>query len=133
MIKLKFEIDPVPKGRPRLGKYGNVYTPPKTAQFEKMVGFMARAQLSQLRIASVLLGPLELISRFYLIPPKRCPRKLPTVKPDLDNLQKAIMDSLNEIVWKDDAQICISRAEKIYDWTAVKGWIEIVVIPMEVP
>ena len=32
-------------------------------------------------------------------------RILPKVKPDVDNVEKAICDGLNGVVWKDDAQV----------------------------
>ena len=35
-------------------------------------------------------------------------------KPDLDNLEKFVLDCLNGLVFKDDAQICEMRAKKIY-------------------
>lgn len=37
-----------------------------------------------------------------------------TVKPDADNLQKVIMDSLNKIAWTDDCRICQPFADKLY-------------------
>ena len=35
-------------------------------------------------------------------------------KPDLDNLEKFVADSLNGIFWKDDSIICSVSKEKIY-------------------
>lgn len=37
---------------------------------------------------------------------KPMPRRLHTSKPDFDNVLKAILDALNGIAWKDDAQVC---------------------------
>jgi len=45
-----------------------------------------------------------------------------TTKPDIDNLTKAILDALNGIVWKDDAQVTQINIQKI--WSA-KDQIEI--------
>lgn len=38
----------------------------------------------------------------------------PTIKPDIDNVLKAIFDSLNGIVYKDDSQIVMVMATKFY-------------------
>ena len=35
-------------------------------------------------------------------------------KPDLDNVQKAILDGMNGIVFEDDSQVIDSRARKAY-------------------
>lgn len=127
MIQLKFDIDPVAKARPRLGKYGNTYTPAKTAQFENLIGYMARVQLRQLNAMAPLAGALKLKLRFFIMPPKRQARNFPTVKPDWDNFSKSLCDALNGIVWFDDAQIVKAEVEKLYDWTTKKGRIELVV------
>lgn len=37
-----------------------------------------------------------------------------SVTPDLDNLEKAIYDSLNERVWKDDCQIVEHTTRKVW-------------------
>ncbi len=38
-----------------------------------------------------------------------------TKRPDIDNLQKFLFDSLNGVFWKDDSQICSVIAQKRYD------------------
>ena len=54
---------------------------------------------------------------FYLERPPSVPRKrvMPTVKPDLDKLVRAILDAGTGILWKDDAQVVeFSRVRKCY-------------------
>ena len=41
-------------------------------------------------------------------------KKRPTVKPDLDNLDKAVMDALNKVAYKDDSQIVAKVSKKHY-------------------
>jgi Holliday junction resolvase RusA-like endonuclease len=39
---------------------------------------------------------------------------MPTGKPDLDNLEKAILDGMNKIVFRDDAVVCDVIKRKRY-------------------
>jgi len=50
--------------------------------------------------------------------PKTSKNKHPIVKPDLDNLVKSILDSANEWLFTDDAQVCICNASKQYGESA---------------
>lgn len=38
----------------------------------------------------------------------------PTVKPDADNVEKAVKDALNGVVWIDDCQVVSGSKEKLY-------------------
>lgn len=49
---------------------------------------------------------------------RRGPRRYAPVKPDYDNLEKAVCDAMKEIMWQDDAQIVLSASEKWYAATA---------------
>lgn len=59
-------------------------------------------------------GAIEISLDFVLSKPKSVKRKYPTVKPDIDNFTKCILDALNNIVYKDDAQIIKLQATKSY-------------------
>jgi len=41
---VRFEIPgrPMPKQRPRVGRYGNIYAPRETKSYEELVGIVAR-------------------------------------------------------------------------------------------
>lgn len=63
------------------------------------------------------------ITAYYQIPKSASKRKreqmerniiVPTVKPDADNVCKAVCDALNGVAWKDDAQIVNLIFEKHY-------------------
>jgi Holliday junction resolvase RusA-like endonuclease len=41
-------------------------------------------------------------------------RNLPTIKPDVSNLNKAIEDALTGIVWRDDSVVCESHERKVF-------------------
>lgn len=73
----------------------------------------------------LLEGPLELEVTFVMPRPKghfdRWGRvrtskleALPIVRPDVDKLSRALLDSLKAIVWRDDAQVVTKIARKRY-------------------
>lgn len=41
----------------------------------------------------------------------------PTVKPDSDNVEKAVKDALNGVVWRDDCQVVFTAKTKFYSAT----------------
>jgi crossover junction endodeoxyribonuclease RusA len=88
---------PVPKGRPRLGKGGHVYTPQNTRDFEEWVGISSRV-----RFPKPLECDVAVRLRFYLHGKKRG---------DLDNYWKAISDGMNGVVFRDDRQVVKVDAE----------------------
>ena len=111
--------DPVGKQRPRIGKQG-AYTPKKTRDYEKRVRWCFQDAGGYL-----LHGAIEIrITAYYPIPksePKYMKREMlagivrPTKRPDLDNIAKIILDALNGVAYKDDAQVVLVHAEKKYD------------------
>lgn len=66
-------------------------------------------------------GPIWLIADFYLPRPEKYNRKKDPdgpisciVKPDTDNLIKAVKDALSGVVWVDDKQVCEERIRKCF-------------------
>lgn len=111
------------KGRPRtrvVGNHAMIYTDGKTRNYEGEVKAVAARAMGD---APLLLGPLgvDMIIRF--LPPEstskaKVRRMLagldrPTKKPDADNVLK-VMDALNGVVFRDDAQVCTVRLQKVY-------------------
>ena len=94
------------------------YTPAKSPvnEFKAMLKYAA----SQAFSGPPLAGPLSVSITFVFPRPTNCVWKtkpmtrLPHVKkPDIDNLAKAVLDSLNNIVWRDDAQIYAGTFRKV--------------------
>lgn len=123
MIKIIINESPVPKGRQRKGKYGNMYTPEETRSYEETVGKEALKHKPK----ELLTGALAVSFYFYRSIPKNfskkkkelalCGRLRPKIKPDLTNYTKAAEDALNGIIWKDDAQIVDGHLHKYYSAT----------------
>jgi len=90
--------EPVPKGRPRLGRNGRTYTPAKTIKWEKEAAWALRENVP----ASGLDQPLELHVDVYCSRPKshsrkrRAAREAKSTKPDGDNFLKAVCDALEK-------------------------------------
>ena len=121
MIEFTIYGEPVAKGRPRFTKRGIAYTPQKTSNYENLV------KLSYLEIPreKYLNGEqlqAEIIAFFSI--PKSKPKKLQlkmlsgevrhTKRPDLDNIAKSVLDSLNGIAYNDDSQIVTLSVSKYY-------------------
>ena len=98
------------KQRPRHLKNGHTYTPRETKDYEEEVAWNYKDQTD----GYVFQGPVSVTMLFTFIKPKTVKREYPTVRPDLDNVIKSVMDGLNGIAWKDDAQVCRLIAEKQY-------------------
>ena len=88
------------------------HTPKTTRQYEQAIRFEAtRAMSAQIAFS----GPLRLTLVIVMGIPRSWPRWKrelaergllhPTGKPDADNVEKAIKDALNGIVWHDDSQV----------------------------
>lgn len=115
---------PQGKQRPRFVRRGNhvsTYTPEKTKTYEDEIRYMARAAMG----AS---PPLEtpVTVAIYIrvgIPESYSKQKRmdalagiinPMKKPDLDNVAKCFLDSMNEIVYLDDKQVVNLHVTKVY-------------------
>ena len=113
MYKVEFEISGQPQGkaRPRFTKTGRAYTPEKTKIYEQRIQAAAWAAMKKDNLEMVSCPVHMEIVAFMQIPKswskvKRLEAEYgairPTVKPDLDNIIKAVGDGCNEIVYQDD-------------------------------
>jgi crossover junction endodeoxyribonuclease RusA len=84
-----------PKGRPRLGANGNVYTPRRTSRYEMAVRVHAMAAMARQRWTKTL-APCAVTARVYWPNARRR---------DLDNVIKVALDAMNKTVWNDDSQV----------------------------
>ena len=112
---LMFEmfIAMLPTAWQRAGRHGGfTYTPKKTRNAEDFIKFA----VGQKWRSAPLDEPLDLVIYVFTEKPKSKPKRitLPAVKPDWDNLGKLVGDSLNGILWKDDALIVDGAVHKRY-------------------
>ena len=119
--------EPSSKGRPRFyhnGKFVRAYTPSDTVNYENLVrlAWMQREESGDIR---KLTGAIKAEIWAYFPIPKSASKKKQaqmmqdeirpiTVKKDMDNICKVILDALNGIAYDDDRQIVDLIASKHY-------------------
>jgi len=129
-LRITLPGEPIGKGRPRVrvvavaGKrpVPTLYSPKATKDYEAALRQVAALAM---RGRAVISGPVCIVIRAYMgIPQSWSDRKkdqarwgmvFPTGKPDWENIAKGCCDSLNKIVYNDDAQIVMATVRKIYD------------------
>lgn len=118
MIRIVVHGTPIGKARARTVTQRNgrvhAYTPDETAVWQDVI----RCEALRSRPTAPLEGPLYVKLVFYLPRPRTAKRAWPSVKPDLDNLEKAVLDALNRLIWRDDAQIVSKVSTKRYGYPA---------------
>ncbi len=115
MQHVSFEVlgKPVPKARARTVRKGNrtwSFTPKKVATWEKTIKKEASKYFEK-----PMEGPIMVTMIFYLERPnsRRIDTWVPTT-PDLDNLEKSVLDALNGVAYPDDRFVVAKNAQKRY-------------------
>lgn len=126
MTTIAFNVPGVPvgKGRPKFSRHGahvQVRTPEKTANYESLIKLAAAQAMDG---AAPMRRPVAILLTMHMPIPASWSKKRQelalrgligaTVKPDLDNVCKAILDSLNGIVYSDDKQVISATIVKQY-------------------
>ena len=62
--------------------------------------------------------PVGITLRFYLKRPRTVSRSVPSVKPDIDKLARAVLDAMTGVAYDDDSQVIQLTARKVYGPTA---------------
>lgn len=107
---------PIGQPRHRSTRTGHHYIPSDHA----IHGYKAALQLLNTQRRQ-LEGAVSVNMTCYLPRPKKIDKQLPEgacwaycVKPDIDNLEKAVFDALNTLAYLDDQQICEVHARKLF-------------------
>jgi Holliday junction resolvase RusA-like endonuclease len=120
-ITFSVDGDPVPQPRPRFtvrGEHGHAYTPKDHPVHRYRTAIAAAARAAG---ATVHRDPVRIVIDFVFARPKSHIRKAGLAKnapilpkPDIDNLEKAVLDALNRVAWHDDTQVACVVKEKSY-------------------
>lgn len=100
-----------------------LYTPKETLHYEEIIRSEATSELL-LKKVKILLNPIKIKIIANMPMPESWPKwkkKLairgfiaPTVKPDIDNIAKVVLDAFNGLVWQDDTQVVRIEEDKVY-------------------
>lgn len=118
--------NPKPKQSVRFTKTGHKYQPKELIQEEKNIRSQIIEQLP--KNFELLKNGIELSIVFYFPPLKTFNKKImndiengkiipKTTKPDLDNLEKMILDAMQGVVYLNDSQIYCKASQKYYSLT----------------
>lgn len=144
-LRAEFVVPGEPRGKGRArsriakGKSGKQfvahYTPKETVEYENLVRMAAHEAMAGEAPTSF---PCMVSIRVFCSVPKSWSQKkrrraldgeiLPTGKPDLDNIEKAILDGMNAIVFRDDSVVCDVSKKKRY---AETPRVEVIVIELD--
>lgn len=121
-IALTIPGEPIGKGRPIVPKNGHAFTPVKTRSYENLVKMEYQHQQKSFRFGDTAMLEVE-INAYYSIPQSASKKKKeemregqirPAKKPDCDNVAKIVLDALNKLAYRDDAQIVDCTIHKWY-------------------
>jgi len=123
MITLTVPGEPMGKGRPRWAKWG-IYTPKKTVNYETQIrerfsaeypGFEPLTSAIRLELSAYLGIPCSESKRKQALMEAGAIR--PKKRPDLDNIEKVVLDALQSIAFRNDSQVCAVDKMKWYSRT----------------
>ncbi|MEO1782269.1 RusA family crossover junction endodeoxyribonuclease [Enterococcus diestrammenae] len=120
-MRYVLNIEPKPQSRPRFGN-GRAYEKSDMTRWKNQAGYLLKAQRPDI----IEKGAIAFLVTFYIRPPKsisNVKKMAQSLKneaiyvekrPDLDNYLKAIWDCSNGLLFKDDGQIAVTSAQKLY-------------------
>ncbi len=133
-VTFKVEGTPVGKGRPKFARRGNfvtAYTPTKTRAYEDLIRDAAKQAMGtsdplETPVAAYIYITVPIPQSYSKKRFKDCLEGIerPCKKPDCDNVMKAFLDAMNEIVYNDDSQVVSLHGTKVY---GTIGMVEVLV------
>lgn len=110
MLDVFLSLKPTPKQRPRFSKNGICYTAITTRKAENDIKILVKNEINKKGI-DLTYEPIQIYLGFFFLS-KTGMHSYNPKKPDLDNLIKLTLDSMNKIVYWDDCQIVKLVSEK---------------------
>lgn len=113
-MKIEFVVYGKPQGkqRPRFSRRSSsIYTPKNTQMYEGQIAKAYRAAANGFSFGD---KPVEIWITAVFAKAKTSKKEYPTIKPDIDNIQKAVFDGLNGVAYNDDKQILTAVIHKTF-------------------
>jgi len=133
-VTFAVEGTPIGKGRPKFARRGNfvsTYTPTKTRDYETLIAEAAHQAMGSSEplktpVAAYIYITVPIPASYSKKRSAACLGGLerPCKKPDIDNIIKAFLDSMNGIVYADDTQVISLHSTKRY---GTVGMVEVLV------
>ena len=123
MITFVIYGEPQGKGRPKFTLTGHAYTPERTKTYEAEIVAAFRREFPDfvrwekgvpLRVRIKAVYGIPRSDSGLMAARKASGEIRPTKKPDADNVEKIVLDAINGIAWRDDAQVVDLRTTKVY-------------------
>ena len=121
------EGKPIPKGRPRVAVmkgFAHAYTPSRTTEYEQTVKYQYLQKYPHNKAENEpYRGAVKMDLTICLDMPKAGKKKIidmlaniikPIKRPDIDNIEKSVMDGLTGAAFIDDSQVCDCHTVKRY-------------------
>lgn len=117
------DIEPKPQSRPRFTKFGKPYDTKDMKIWRNTCRLLVK---NQFKGHTMLEGAVKVKARFYIEPPeyiKKVKKNQQALldetipvdkKPDLDNYEKSLYDSMSGIAFQDDGRIALHDVGKFY-------------------
>lgn len=114
--RVEFLVAGKPRAQPRarIARHGGMYSAAKSHPihtYKKVIAMQARL----VGPSQPTEGPVAVTLVFVLPRPKRMPgkdRHPHCCKPDIDNLEKAVLDAMQGVFWFDDSQVAVLQSAK---------------------
>ncbi len=81
----------------------------KAKPYEKSIKAALKGKVDEL-----YLGPVYVDISFHMKRGKTVKRESPTTRPDIDKMVRCVLDALTGTIYKDDSQVTMLRASKVY-------------------
>lgn len=114
LMTIQFIVHGKPQGkaRPRFNKStGCIYTPKETTNYERAIAAAYKRAANGYSFGD---RAVKVVVNAFFVPAKTTKFKQPTIKPDIDNVVKAVLDGLNDVAYNDDKQVVDVVAVKSY-------------------
>lgn len=107
-LKCHFDFQPEAWERPGGGGKGRGrFVPTKTRNYEELVGWTLRSAMvdQDIDMFTAPVGIILMLTRQAFIQQAGTGKKIKSGRADIDNLEKAILDGGNGVIWQDDWQV----------------------------